>query len=292
MLCEANDLRKPRIYRQKARKVYLSIVKCKKKAKKWLRPKIRQMLGFLKRDVKQIRAYLEMGYSLSEQHFVWWDTIQKIYEQQQYMYDNRVNSVPFRIVSFHQPWVRPIVRGKAKASVEFGAKLDMSVDNGICRLEKASFEAYNESTVLVSAIRHNYDRNGCYPERVLADKIYRNRANLQYCKARNIRLSGPSLGRRKKDDTRDKALEYRDNADRVEVERGFSHLKGSFGLRLLRTKRQDTTLTAIALSIILKNLSTFTAVSLRHFFDELAMFRKFCLRLANWRQNRDLAIVQ
>lgn len=132
VLCEANDLRKPRIYRQKAQKVYLSIVKCKKKAKKWLRPKIHQMLGFLKRDVKQIRAYLEMGYSLSEQHFVWWDTIQKIYEQQQYMYDNRVNSVPNRIVSFHQPWVRPIVRGKAKASVEFGAKLDMSVDNGIC----------------------------------------------------------------------------------------------------------------------------------------------------------------
>lgn len=97
------------------------------------------------------------------------------------MYDNRVNSVPNRIVSFHQPWLRPIVRGKAKSTVEFGAELDMS-DNGICRLENISFEAYNESTILVSAIRHYYDHNGCYPERVLADKIYRNRANLHYCK--------------------------------------------------------------------------------------------------------------
>lgn len=77
------------------------------------------MLVFLKRDIKQIEAYLEMGYSLSEQHLVWWDTFQKIYEQQQYMYENRVNSVANRIVSFHQPWLRPIVRGKAKASVEF-----------------------------------------------------------------------------------------------------------------------------------------------------------------------------
>lgn len=292
VLCETHDLRKPRIYRRKARKVYLSIVKRKKKAKKWLRPKIRQMLGFLKRDIKQIEAYLKMGYTLSEQHLVWWDTIQKIYEQQQYMYDTRVTSVPNRIVSFHQPWLRPIVRGKAKASVEFGAKLDMSIDNGICRLEKVSFEAYNESTVLISAIRHYYDRNGCYPARVLADKIYRNRGNLQYCKARNIRLSGPSLGRRKKDDTRDKVLEYRDNADRVEVERGFSHLKGSFGLGLLRTKRQDTTLTAIVLSIILKNLSTFMAVSLRQIFDTIAIFRKFCLRLENWVQNRNFGIIQ
>ena len=33
------------------------------------------------------------------------------------------------------------------------------------------------------------------PERILADKIYRNRDNLQYCEKLNIRMNGPKLGR-------------------------------------------------------------------------------------------------
>lgn len=165
-LCEANDLRKPRIYRQKSRKVYLSIVKHKKKAKKWLRPKTRQMLGFLKRDITQIETYLKMGYTLLDQQLVWCDTIQKIYEQQQYMYDNRVNNVPNRIVSFHQPWLRPIVRGKAKASVEFGAKLDMSIDNDLCRLEKSALKLitnppFSFPLSVTTAIAMAVTLNGC-----------------------------------------------------------------------------------------------------------------------------------
>ena len=46
------------------------------------------------------------------------------------MYDNRVHSVPDRIVSISQPYIRPIVRGKAAAPVEFGAKLDLSMADG------------------------------------------------------------------------------------------------------------------------------------------------------------------
>ena len=53
-------------------------------------------------------------------------TIYKLYEQQQYMYQNKVHSVENRIVSISQPWIRPIVRGKTKAPVEFGAKLGRS----------------------------------------------------------------------------------------------------------------------------------------------------------------------
>ena len=52
----------------------------------------------------------------------------KVYEQQKYMYENKVHSVPDRIVSISQPYIRPIVRGKAAAPVEFGAKMDLSLD--------------------------------------------------------------------------------------------------------------------------------------------------------------------
>lgn len=103
--------------------------------------------------------------------------------------DNKTHTVENRIVSISQPYIRPIVRGKSKAPVEFGAKLDLSVENGLGRIEKISFEAYNESEVLIPAIENYYKRNGHYPERVLADKIYRNRINLAYCKERGIRLA-------------------------------------------------------------------------------------------------------
>ena len=48
---------------------------------------------------------------------------------------------------------------------------------------------------MISAIENFFKRNGHYPKRALADKIYRNRENLAYCKARGIRLAGPALGR-------------------------------------------------------------------------------------------------
>ena len=83
------------------------------------------------------------------------------------MYDNRVHSVEHRIVSISQPWIRPIIRGKVKAPVEFGAKFDLSLDSeGYGRIEKISFEAYNESTCLIEAIERFKARTGYYPERV------------------------------------------------------------------------------------------------------------------------------
>ena len=67
--------------------------------------------------------------------------------------------------------------------MEFGAKMDISFDEkGLARIAKMSFDAYNESDVLIAAVDRYFERTGHYPERVLADKIYRNRANLGYCK--------------------------------------------------------------------------------------------------------------
>ena len=108
--------------------------------------------------------------------------IQKVYEQQKFMYDNHTHSVPDRIVSLSQPWVRPIVRGKSGKPVKFGAKLDTSVVDGFTRLEYPSFDAYNEAGTLRQNIEKYRERTGHYLARVLADKIYRNRDNLNFCK--------------------------------------------------------------------------------------------------------------
>ena len=87
-------------------------------------------------------------------------TIQELYRQQRYMFDNKTHIVENRIVSLSQPYIRPIVRGKAKAPVEFGAKYDISIDEkGHARLEKIDFDPYNESTIFVDAIKRYRKRN-------------------------------------------------------------------------------------------------------------------------------------
>ena len=81
-----------------------------------------------------------------------------------------------------------------------------------------------------------YTRTGHYSERDLADKIYRNRNNLGYCRKHGIRMARPALGRTKKNLTVDKNMIYMDAVDRIEVERKFSLLKRCYGLGLIWTK--------------------------------------------------------
>jgi hypothetical protein len=186
-----------------------------------------------------------------------------VLEQQEYMYKNKVHSVPERIVSIDQPYIRPIVRGKAATPTEFGAKMDLSLDeNGMARLEKLSYEAYNESDVLIGAIERYAEREGHYPERVLVDQIYRTRKNLSFCKERGIRMSGPLLGRPRKDVSvrkEERKIAYRDNTDRIAVERAFALAKHSYGLGLITAKLDETTRNAIAMSVLAMNIDRILA---------------------------------
>ena len=246
--------KKPRTYRKRARKQYLHIARSKKRTAKKVRKAIGQQLSYIKRNLKTIENLPVKTDNLPKQLRAKLETVKKLYEQQKYMYDNHTHSVSDRIVSISQPWLRPIVRGKAKAPVEFGAKLDISVVNGFTRLEYHSFNAYNEALKLSDMIERYKERTGSYPERILADKIYRNRENLAYCAERKIRLSGPALGRPKIDDIRDKKQDYIDESERIEVERKFSLAKRKCGIGLIVTRLKETTCHCLAMSVLLLNL--------------------------------------
>ena len=246
--------KKPRTYRKKAHKDYASYARSRKPKAKQTRKAIGKQLGYLKRNISSIEKMIAGGRQLPSKYTERFSTIQTIYAQQKEMYDNHTHSVKDRIVSLSQPWIRPIVRGKAKAKVEFGVKLDISVCDGWTRLERHSFDAYNESTGLKDMIEQYRKRTGHYPERVLADKIYRNRDNLSYCKQHNIRLSGPALGRPKKDAEIDKKQNYIDECERVEVERKFSLAKRKCGMGIIVTRLKETTCHSIAMSVLLLNL--------------------------------------
>lgn len=270
MLCRISDeygFYRPRMYKEKARKDYLALAKCRKRGAKKIRKAIKKQLQYIRRDLGYMDDLIENnGVILSASDAELLGILTTVYEQQQYMFENNIHTVENRIVSISQPYIRPIVRGKAKSPVEFGAKLDLSVDEGgMCRIEKLSFDAYNESAVLKTAINNYKQRTGHYPERVLVDQIYRNRENISFCSSHGIRLSGKKLGRPKKDaDTKEeKKSAYQDNTDRIEVERKFSLAKRKFGLGLLLTKREDTTKASIVLSIIAMNINRLAALLLR-----------------------------
>lgn len=246
--------KKPRTYRKKAHKEYLNFVRSRNPGGKKIRKAIKKQLGYLERNISTIEKMQAEGRVLSEKFKERFETIKIVYKQQKYMYDNRCHSVPDRIVSLSQPWIRPIVRGKAKAKAEFGAKLDISVCDGWTRLEYYSFDAYNESTKLPEMVENYHQRTGYYPQRILADKIYRNRENINFCKSRGIRLSGPALGRPKKDEVRDKKQDYVDQTERIEVERKFSLAKRKCGMGIIVTRLKDTSCHCLAMSVLLLNI--------------------------------------
>ena len=281
-LQEQSKEKKPRTYRNKAHKDSLKYMRSRKHTEKKTREAIRKQLQYLRRDLSIIDSMLQSGLHVPQKWQTRLETIRKIYEQQKYMYDSHTHSVPDRIVSVSQPFIRPIVRGKAGKPVEFGAKLDISVSDGWTRLEYWSFDAYNEATRLIETIERFKAREGHYPERVLADKIYRNRENLGYCKAHGIRLSGPALGRPRKDEQRDRQQTYLDQNERIEVERQFSLAKRRCNLGKVKTKLEETIGYTLAMSIVVLNLRKIQ-LTLSHLF-----FRFLC----EFCQKKKLAFIQ
>ena len=180
--------------------------------------------------------------------------IQRIYEQQNTMIIENKRSTPDRIVSYQQDYVRPIVRGKAHCKTEFGPKLEISVELGFTRIETFSFDPFNEGKNLQSIVEKFKSRTGYYPEKVLVDKIYRNRENLIFCRNNGISITGPLLGRPKKDAVVDKKEEYEDICKRNCVEGKIGEVKGRYGLDRLFARTKLTTVSQIGVAIIVTNL--------------------------------------
>lgn len=248
---QRSDGKKPRTYRKRARKDYLKFAFCKKRTTAMIREALKRQLQYVLRDIALVE---QIKSRLSETQQKQLQVIKNVYTQQKEMFDQNKHQIEDRIVSLHQPWVRPIKRGKAKNKTEFGTKIDVSKSGGFLRLERSSFDAFNESGDLKTAVESYFSREGRYPARVLVDKIYLTRENRRFCKEHSIRLSGKPLGRQKSDDTVGRKLLATDCIDRIEIERAFSLGKRKFGLDLVRAKLEQTTQTVIATAIIAMNL--------------------------------------
>jgi len=257
-LHEGSDEKKPRTYRQKARTLYLRFARNRRPRYKQIRRAIREQLGFVRRDIDLVRELLAVSSrQLTPRQMQYWQMIQDVYQQQLEMYKERKHKVEDRIVSIHQPWVRPIVRGKATADVEFGAKISVSLVNGYAMIEQLDWNAFNESGDLQAAAERYRERHGCYPERILADKIYRNRKNHQYCAGLGIRMNGPNLGRPPKDKKlydEQKRQERSEAGERNAVEGKFGEAKRCYTLSRVMTRLKNTSEVSIHMTFLVMNL--------------------------------------
>ena len=198
---------KPRTYRMKARRDYLSVTKQRKKCKRTIRKAIRLQLNYLGRNLRTIEKLLDekqtQEFPLAHKHQKTYWVIQELYRQQQQMYKENTHKISGRIVSISQPHIRPIVRGKSGREVEFGAKISVS-----------------------------------------ADVIFGSRENWAYMKQQGINYSGISLGRRPRELTPERkeleAERKKKAKQRSQVEGVFGVGKRKYDLGLVKAKTKET----------------------------------------------------
>jgi len=248
---------KPRTYRREARKTYLSTAQKKNKSRKIIRKAIGAQLGYLARNLRAIDklldTYQQIPFDAREYKYLL--VIQTVYQQQKHMYDSRTHQVDHRIVSIHQPHVRPIVRGKSHSKVEFGAKIHLSMIDGLSFLDEISWEAFNEGSHMMAYIENYKTRFGCYPREVLADQIYCTRNNRRDLKLLGIKLIAKPLGRPPA------VSNHVRPGERNPIEGKFGQAKTAYGLDRIRARLIQTSESMIACIVLVLNLVKLAGVS-------------------------------
>ena len=281
--------RKPRTYRQKARKDYLEVAKQRRPNQKKRRKAIRKQLAYLRRNLSHIDVLLTKGASLSQlsrHNYRMLLVVSELLRQQQLMYQSRSRRIDDRIVNLTQPHVRPMVRGKAGTPVEFGAKISVSYSDGYCFLDRLSWDNFNESQDLQLQVEQYKQRFGYYPESLHVDRIYSTRANRAFCKERGIRISAPPLGR-PPESVQPELIKQRreDEKFRNAIEGKFGQAKRRFRLNRIMAQLYDTAESTIAITFLVMNLELLSKRLVIFLFD-------FCHKLSNHRRFMSAFITQ
>jgi IS5 family transposase len=252
---------KPRTYRRVAKKAFVSFSKKKRKDKKSIRKATGQQLRYLRRNLKTLNKMLDLlesqggGVCWTKQEWRRLWIIQEVYRQQEVLFADRRRRIDDRIVSIQQPHARPIKRGKGGGKdTEFGPKLNLSMTEGIARVDQIDFNAFNEAGYLEDQTEAYKELHGYYPNQVLADRIYWTRANRNYLRNRGIKLSGVPLGPAKELSRYQQYKARKRNNKRSEIEGKFGQAKSKYGLDDLQTRLPQTIMAQINLIFLAMNL--------------------------------------
>jgi len=242
---------KPRTYRVRARRDYLKVARKRRRSKAEMRRAIGKQLNYVKRNLRTIDRLLDTydRFPLDARQQKYLLVVRTLYDQQREMHSKRVHSIADRIVSIHQPHVRPMVRGKAAVNTEFGAKIHLSMADGYAFLDEVGWDAYNEGSHMREYIERYRRRFGHYPAEVLADGIYCTRENRRMLKEKGIRLLAKPLGRPPA-----VKVKHVRPGERNPVEGKFGQAKTAYGMDRIRARLKPTSEAWIACIVMVLNL--------------------------------------
>lgn len=280
-VCGIKKRRRPAgVERQRIRSIYLGVIKRKHKGAKLIKDAITRMLPLLYRDILTLLNLI----GVDDETYARFNSTQKrtiqavidMYHQQEGMLRLGAHTCENRIVSIHQPHVRPIVRGKAKARVEFGAKIGVSIVNGFTYIDHHSWEPYNEASDLAVHIDKFEERFGCKPDRFFGDRIYLNRDNRKTLIGKGIEIMGRPLGRPPKNPTAEQLERERIGLSlRNEAEAQFGTGKRVYGANNIRARLPKTAECWTAMCYFVKNLTKFMRELCRVLIEIWTMIRHF-----------------
>ncbi|MCB9298119.1 MAG: IS5 family transposase [Lewinellaceae bacterium] len=280
--------KKPRTYRRNAHDEYLAFAKKRKPGKQDIKRTRGKQLRYLRRNLKHINCMLdklEQAGHAAHWKFPDWQrlwVIQELYRQQDIMHRDGRKRIDDRIVNIAQPYVRPIIRGKAGSHTEFGAKLNVSETEGFVRMDQVDFDNFNEGILLQEQVEGYKALYGYYPELVLVDQIYLNRENRNYLKDKGIRHAGKPLGRPPEMSRQEKQKRKKEQNKRSEIEGKFGQGKSKYGLDDIQTRREDTSYACIGLILLALNVIKLGGAFLVLIFSRC---RRLCKQVAGREAN-------
>lgn len=132
--------------------------------------------------------------------------------------------------------------------MEFGAKIHVSIIDGISFLDELSWDAFNEGSHMMDYVERYRKRFACYPKELLADQIYCTRANRAALKEKGIKLLAKPLGRPSAESI------HVSPGERNPIEGKFGQAKTGYGLNRIKARLTDTSETWIACIFLVLNL--------------------------------------
>ena len=258
--CQRLGINRPRTKYLDVEKANLTYAKQRKHNKSQQRRITRRLIKLLGKVLVEIRKLCrehdsEDVLTAKEKNVI--EIITKVYRQQKNHFENDDprESIPDRIVSISKPYVRPIVRGKEAKNVEFGAKCNNILVDGISFIEKLSFNAFNEGTRLEHCIKMHKRLFKIDAKKIGGDTGYAGTANRNLCKEMGIQTSfvkrgRPAAEKQEKDYIRQELAKVRATA----MEGSFGTQKEHYAMRRIKARKKKTEILYIFFGIHTANV--------------------------------------
>jgi transposase, IS5 family len=186
-------------------------------------------------------------------------TIRKVFEQQKQLHEDPKSKIEDRIVSLHQPHIRPIVRGKENKRVEFGPKVNMLRVGGISVVERFSFNSFNETTSFQSACT-KYDTVTGKCQQIGADAIYATNRNRRFATQEKMATcfvpKGKQVANEEKKQEQKKARSVIATIRATHMEGSFGNEKQHYDTRKIVAKTPQTQKCALLCAVLTANAMT------------------------------------